>query len=291
MANPTGPEGEHPSTYLVQDRSSQDEFERVRIQGELVTASMGGPLPEQPRPETIHSVLDVGCGAGDWLLEVAATYPNVTTLVGIDISSKMLTYARTRAEAHQIGKRVDFQVMDALRMLEFPSNTFELVNMRFVSSFLRKWDWAKLLQEVIRVSRPKGIIRITEGQVIQEGNSPALLQLGQLLLQATQQAGHTFSQEGNGVTEELIELLTRHGLRQVQTRPYTLIYRFGTPAWQAYYDDTVRASRTFLPFLRKWISVPDNYEELCQQAFAEMRQPDFVGSWKVLTVWGIAPPA
>jgi SAM-dependent methyltransferase len=130
MANPTGPQGEHPSTYLVQDRSSQDEFERVRIQGELVTASMGGPLPEQPRPETIHSVLDVGCGAGDWLLEVAATYPNITTLVGIDISSKMLAYARTRAEAHQIGKRVDFQVMDALRMLEFPSNTFELVNMR-----------------------------------------------------------------------------------------------------------------------------------------------------------------
>jgi hypothetical protein len=35
----------------------------------------------------------------------------------------------------------------------------------------------------------------------------------------------------------------------------------------------------------KWLRVVD-YEKLCQQALDEMQQPDFVGTWKLLTIWG-----
>jgi ubiquinone/menaquinone biosynthesis C-methylase UbiE len=289
MATPIDPQGEHPSTYIVQDSSNQNELARVRIQGEMVTAGMGGPLPEQSDPATFRQVLDVGCGAGDWLIELAATYSTMTRLVGVDVSAKMITYARAQAEAHHSGERVEFQVMDALRMLEFPSATFDLVNIRFGSSFLRQWDWPKLLQEFRRVSRPGGVIRITEGEVVQESSSPTMLRLLQIFLQATRRAGHTFSPESNGVTKELACVLARHGFQHVQTRAHVLEYRSGTPEWQLYYDDTSRAIHTFLPFLRKWASVPDNYEELCQQALSEMRQPDFVANWSLLTVWGTTP--
>ena len=201
----------------------------------------------------------------------------------------MIAYARAQAEAHQCSERVEFHVMDALRVLEFPSDTFDLVNMRFGSSFLRKWDWPKLLQEFQRVSHPGGIIRCTEGQVVQECSSPAMLQILQLFLQATRQAGLTFTPQSNGVTKELADVLTRYGFQNVQTRPYTIEYRAGTPEWQSYYDDSSRGLRTFLPFLRKWTSVPNNYEELCQQALDEMRQPDFVAIWPLLTAWGTTP--
>lgn len=289
MSTPIDPQREHPSTYIVQDRSNQDELARVRIQGEMVTAGMGGPLPEQSDPAAFRQVLDVACGAGDWLIELAATYSTMTRLAGVDVSAKMITYARAQAEAHHAGEQVEFQVMDALRMLEFPSATFDLVNMRFGSSFLRQWDWPKLLQEFRRVARPGGMIRITEGEVVQESSSPTLLRLGQIFLQATRQAGHTFSPESNGVTKELAGVLAQYGLQNVQTRSHVLEYRIGTPEWQSYYDDTSRASHTFLPFLRKWANVPDNYEELCQQALSEMRQPDFVATWSLLTVWGTTP--
>lgn len=289
MSTPTNPQREHPSTYIVQDRSNQDELDRVRIQGELVTASMGGPLPEQANPEALRRVLDVGCGAGDWLIELATTYPSITHLVGVDVSAKMIAYARAQAEAHQCSERVEFHVMDALRVLEFPPGAFDLVNMRFGSSFLRKWDWPKLLQEFQQVSRPGGIVRCTEGQVVQETSSPAMLRILNLFLQATRQAGLTFTPESNGVTKELADVLTRHGFQKVQTRSYTLEYHAGTPEWQSYYDDSSRGLRTFLPFLRKWTSVPDNYDELCQQALNEMRQPDFVAVWPLLTAWGTTP--
>jgi ubiquinone/menaquinone biosynthesis C-methylase UbiE len=131
MSTPTDPRREHPSTYVVQDRSNEEELTRLQVQDQLVTASMGGVLPEQPDPTIFQRVLDVGCGTGGWLIEVAKTYPSISLLVGVDISSKMLDHARTQAEAQQVSDRVQFRAMDALRMLEFPAKSFELVNQRF----------------------------------------------------------------------------------------------------------------------------------------------------------------
>src|SRR5579859_2675340 len=122
---------EQPSAYFVQDRSSEEEMIRLHLQDQMLTASMGGVLPEQTDLARFRRVLDVGCGTGDWLIEVAKTYPSISLLIGVDISSKMLDYARTQAEAQQVSDRVQFRAMDALRMLEFPANSFELVNQRF----------------------------------------------------------------------------------------------------------------------------------------------------------------
>src|SRR2546427_6992082 len=144
---------EHPSTYFVQDRSNLDEMTRLQIQDQLLTAGMGGVLPEQADPARLQSVIDVGCGTGGWLIEVANTYPGIPRLVGVDISSKMLDSARTLAEAQGVSGRVEFYAMDALRMLEFPDNSFDLVNHRVAMSWLRKWDWPKLFREYLRVCR------------------------------------------------------------------------------------------------------------------------------------------
>jgi ubiquinone/menaquinone biosynthesis C-methylase UbiE len=172
MSTPTNPRREHPSTYVVQDRSIE-ELTRLQIQDQLVTASMGGVLPEQPNPTIFQRVLDVGCGTGGWLIEIAKAYPSVTQLVGVDISEKILEYARAQAVAQQVSDRVQFRAMDALRMLEFPANSFDLVNQRFGMSYLRTWDWPKLLHEFQRVARPDGVIRLTEADMIIQSTSMA----------------------------------------------------------------------------------------------------------------------
>jgi ubiquinone/menaquinone biosynthesis C-methylase UbiE len=133
------PHREHPSTYFVQDRDNQEELVRLQLQDQMVTTSMGGVLAEQPDPARFKRVLDIGCGTGGWLIETAKAYPGMTRLFGIDISGKMLDYARTQAKAHQVTDRVEFLLMDALRMLEFLNGFFDLVNMRLVQSFLRIW--------------------------------------------------------------------------------------------------------------------------------------------------------
>src|SRR5258708_2159368 len=158
------PQNEHPTTYFVQDRSSQDELNRLKAQDQMLTTGMGGVLPEQSDPITFQHVLDVGCGTGGWLIEVAKTSPSMTRLVGVDVSERMLEYARGQAATQGVSDRVEFHVMDALRMLEFPANSFDLINQRLGQGYLRTWDWRKLLQEYQRVGRPGGVVRITESE-------------------------------------------------------------------------------------------------------------------------------
>ena len=288
MSTPTNPRREHPSTYFVQDRSSEEEITRLLIQDQMITAGMGGVLPEQPDPAIFQRMLDVGCGPGGWLIEAARTYPSMNLLVGVDVSSRMVECARAQAIAQQVSDRVEFHTMDALRMLEFPSDSFDLVNQRAGGSYLRTWDLPKLLSEFQRITRKGGVIRLTEANII-ESTSPALTRHSYLLFQAFCQAGHFFTKDWKGLTSELAHLLQKSGLQNVQTRSFTLEYRGGTAEGQRFAEDMRRFFRTIAPFLRRWSWVPEDYQDLCQQALHEMQQPDFVATWGMLTAWGRVP--
>ena len=74
---------ELPNTYFVQDRSNEDEFARLRVLDRMLTTGMGGVLPEQPDPTRFKRVLDVGCGAGGWLIETAVSQVNCTWITAI----------------------------------------------------------------------------------------------------------------------------------------------------------------------------------------------------------------
>jgi ubiquinone/menaquinone biosynthesis C-methylase UbiE len=281
--------GEKPSTYAVQDRSNREELTRLQVQDQMVTIGMGGVLPEQSAPLLFQQILDVGCGPGGWLIETAKTYPNISRLVGIDISQTMLAFAQEQAATQGVGEKVEFQVMDALQRLAFPDAQFDLVNLRFAQSWLRTWDWPGVLQEFRRITRPGGVIRLTESD-FWEGNTPAFQQLNAPWPEAAHRAGLYFTPERTGVTSHLADLLTQHSVQQVQTRAYRLEFRAGTPEGQHFFEDVRLGARTGLPFLRKWGKAPDQYEELYQQMLQEMEQPDFVATWDLLTVWGTRPP-
>ncbi len=276
---------EHPSTYFVQDRSNNEEMTRLQIQDRMLTASMGGVLPEQHDPTRFGRVLDVGCGTGGWLIEAARTYPTMTHLVGVDVSKTMIDYARAQAEAQGVADRVEFRVMDALRMLEFPRAYFDLINQRLGVSYLRIWDWPKLLSEYQRIGKQDAVIRITESDIA-HGNSASFTELSDLFLQTLYKAGHLEAPEMNATINMLASLLHQHGIKDVQTRQYDLTYPAGTPEGQAFYQDMQRFFRTLVPFLRKWTRMPDNYDAIYQSAFAEMQQPGFIGAWTLITAWG-----
>lgn len=292
--NSPDPRQHYQNTYFVQDHSNQDERTRLAVQDQMLTTGMGGVLPEQPDPASFQRVLDVGCGTGGWLIEVAKTYPAITQLFGIDANNYPLEYARTQAEAELVHNRVEFRTMDALLILEFPQRYFDLVNMRFATPFMRTWDWAKLLTEMLRVTRPGGIIRLTEYERI-TSSSPALVRLLEMAGDAFYRAGHLFSKgttgdtfsEGTvGVAKDLERLLRQYKIQNIQTHRSSQEPPFGTPGSESFAEDLRLGLRTIVPFLRKWGCLTDDYETLYQAMLAAMQQQDYVASWSLLTAWG-----
>jgi ubiquinone/menaquinone biosynthesis C-methylase UbiE len=278
---------DHPRTYFVQDRKNKKEFTRLALQDEMITAAMGGILPEQPDPTALRRVLDVGCGTAGWLIEAARTYP-IMSLVGIDISQRMIEYARAQAQACHVDHRIEFHVMDALQTLDFPTASFDLVNLRLSSSFVRTWDWPKILTELLRVTCPSEVVRVTDCQFFQS-NSPALTQLNEMLVCALFRAGHQFTQEMTGLTSRLAQMLEQYGCEQVQIKAYAIEYPAGTVEGEVFYEDMKLFFQTIRPFIQKWSCAARDYEVIYQQALGEMHQPDFHATWSFLTAWGRKP--
>ena len=101
-------------------------------------------------------VLDVGSGAGEFLIEVASAVDSVTA-VGIDVSKVMVETAASRAQS--AGVDLKFQVGDAQR-LDFPTDLFDCVNCSRVLVHLE--DPAAAVAEMARVLKPGGRVAIIE---------------------------------------------------------------------------------------------------------------------------------
>ena len=279
---------ENQSTYVIYDNQQKNEILRLTEQDSTVTRGMGGVLAEQADPAAFQHILDVACGPGSWIIEAAQMYPNIS-FVGIDINPHMIEYARAQAEAKHLADRVEFAVVDVLKPLAFSDTSFDLVNLRFGISFTRTWDWPGLFSELLRVTRPGGIIRITDSELITPSTSPATARLQEMVICAFFRAGHLFAQESTGLIAHLKPLFTQYGVQQIQEKPHPLKFQAGTAEGQVYRDDMLRVYQAIVPFLQKWGCYDQEYDAIYQQARREMEQPDFHVTWNLLTVWGKKP--
>jgi ubiquinone/menaquinone biosynthesis C-methylase UbiE len=255
----------------------------------MITNAMGGVFPEQSDPTRFHHVLDVGCGPGGWAIEVAKSFPE-TRIVGIDISDEMVQHACTQAQKQHVNQQVEFRVMDALGPLAFPDTCFDLVNLRYGFSFIRVWDWANVLSELLRVTSLGGIIRLIEPEFLQESNCPTWRHLNEILLSALFRAGHLSTETSTGTTAHLAPLLQRYGCLHVQTKLYALEYRGKTEAGEAYYQDLFHMLQIIPPFLKKWGCLPEDYDALCLRALKEVHHRDFHATLCFQCAWGTKPP-
>lgn len=116
--------------------------------GALVDQVEKEPVYAFLEPAPGEQILDVGCGTGNFSLELARLGVRVT---GIDISEAMLAVARRKAEAEGLG--VEFIKADAMRLL-FAADSFDKVVSVTALEFAP--DLREALKECYRVLRPGG---------------------------------------------------------------------------------------------------------------------------------------
>jgi ubiquinone/menaquinone biosynthesis C-methylase UbiE len=277
------------NTYVI-DAEDAMEMARLLNQDVLITRLMGGLFPERSdNLENIDAILDIASGPGGWVLGVAREYPEIK-VIGIDISERMVTYAHAHTVARSL-HNASFQVMDAMKPLNFPDASFDLVNARTLFAVMNAETWPKLLQEMMRVCRPAGTLRLTEGELTLS-NSPALEKFNSLFLRAFQMTGRTFLPDGRnlGITTALGRFLSDAGCQNVQRNLFTIDFSSGTEAHEGWYQDIMIGFELASPFLLKLnLLSKQEFELLHQQLIGELLSKDFCGLGFGLTAWGNKP--
>ncbi|MHB8424586.1 MAG: class I SAM-dependent methyltransferase [Gammaproteobacteria bacterium] len=100
------------------------------------------------------SVLDVGCGTGEFTARMAEFLPKASVL-GIEILPEHVAYARQR-HAH-LAPRLEFRAGDGFA-LEFPDASFDFVACRHMLQSVPEAQ--RVIAELIRVTRPGGRLHL-----------------------------------------------------------------------------------------------------------------------------------
>ena len=99
----------------------------------------------------IKSVLDIGCGRGDLLIEMGEQLGKNATLVGIDSMKRSIDHAVEKTSGDE---RFSFKLEDIETGLGFCDNTFDIVLCNDVLECIK--DQENLLKETYRVLKPGG---------------------------------------------------------------------------------------------------------------------------------------
>lgn len=275
--------------YILGDSST--EGVHLIEQDQNFNTSMGGLLPEQTEEalQHFHHVLDLACGPGGWALELAQAHAHMQ-VTGMDISSHMIEYANVQARASGLDN-ARFKVGNITEPLDFPDESFDLVNTRHIEEVIPFTAFPPLFQEIYRVTRRGGLIRIT-GSEWGVTNSFAYETLMRQLLRASRIVGLDFSADGRniGIAPWLRRFLREVGCVNIQERPSFLDCSAGAKLHDSGYRDLTLAFELMQPFLvGVGVTAPQEFEDLKQRLSVEMLEDSFRGIIYTLTAWGQKP--
>ncbi|CAG8610562.1 11590_t:CDS:2, partial [Ambispora leptoticha] len=148
-----------PADIEEDDRIHQQHFALKHICGGNYTA----PIQDIIKPGS--RILDLGCGPGQWTLEIAQEFP-YAQVYGIDISANFPTSIKP-LNSH-------FIVGDVTEGLPWEDNYFDFVWIRYLFVGIKDADWQNLYREVKRVLKPGGILEHHECDGLTENPGPKL---------------------------------------------------------------------------------------------------------------------
>ena len=163
-------------------------------------------------------MLDIGCGSGRWVREMAGEFPGAR-VVGLDMASPDESNPATSgvfAASNARLRSYAFVQHNALEPLAFAPNSFDLTHMRQMTRDLPVAAWPRVVGEMARVTTFGGWVELAEGDLVHNGG-PALEAMQRWALQAWQQHGLD-----PRVCSKLGDLLHRLSLNDIRMRTVEL---------------------------------------------------------------------
>ncbi len=259
---------------------------RLFDQNRLINEYMGGLFPQDIDPSTIEDVLDLACGPGGWVQDIAFAH-RAMQVMGVDSSQAMLDYARALTRVQGLDN-ASYRRMDIRQPLDFTDASFDFVNVRFLVGVLSPGDWPALLAECKRVLKPGGIIRLVEAEW-PDTTSPAVQHLGRIVIGALEHLGRSYGPDGQhlGVMGRLVPLLRDTGLTQVRSRTVEVPFTTGLISMHPIMALLRTALYLMEPSLLRWeVVTKEEFEALLEQMELETISQDFRGTLRIGEAWG-----
>jgi ubiquinone/menaquinone biosynthesis C-methylase UbiE len=271
------------------DAESAIEMGRLTRQAQLITRYVG-LYPEQIKLAAGQTILDIGCGPGEWVVEMAVRHPTCE-IVGLDISQRMVEYARSYSRVHRLSN-TRFLVGDARQLLPLPDQSFDMINARVIMSFQSVTTWPVFLSECYRLLRPGGIMCSTEVDNLGITSSRALARYSELLTSYNRKGQHCFTEEGPNMGIQAVQahLFQQSGFVDIKQQMYVLNYSSGMAAFPLVVDNFATAMSLLEPaLLREQLIDRHGLMNLHTEVLAEMHMDNFCAIWPFQAVWGGKP--
>jgi len=276
---------------IIRDNSLV-ELERLFNKRILLKNTLGSLVPgiNEAKIQDFHEVLEIGCGPGSWVLEMAQSYyASGIQVMGIDSNTVALAYARKQAANLKLDNTIFLQV-DHLSgpFTSFPSGSFDLISAQFLNKKLFPQQWAGLFHECRRLLKPGGMLRVTEFEM-GISNAPAHEELIDLWIQAMRVTGRSLSPTNRhlGLLCELLPMLQEARFHHTVMLSTMINYSKGAPMHTEWVKDYLIMSQIALPLLVELeLVTQERAEMLSLQQIDELDMLSFHAILPVVTVWG-----
>ncbi|GEM_PF-6280338 len=141
---------------------SKGKTEQNRLAGQhwLFFAATGAnyfaPLSRGPR-----TILDVGCGPGIWMFEIARRFKQAR-IYGFDTDKASFERQVTRHFKSGLPHRFNFEVASALAPFPYEDKQFDFTHSRCLSPFVPIGRWPQIIDQMVRVTQPGGYVESVE---------------------------------------------------------------------------------------------------------------------------------
>jgi ubiquinone/menaquinone biosynthesis C-methylase UbiE len=265
------------STTAAQD---QREVERLLWQQQLLSRLIGGPLPRSVIVPQEGRVLDVGCGTGTWVCEMAHRYPSLE-IIGIDNNASSIQQAQTLARdlPNATFLRRDMYHLEGEHL---EAATFSLIHMRFLADDVLNEGYPQLLQRMTRLLKVGGRLISCEAE-LPLTSSRACDWLEAMLLRALIRQNRALAGGMTlriGIVAWMLYWQWQAGLVLKDEQTYQLRISYGTKAHKAFCEQALRLGEQIRPLLvQAGVASDEQCKEVCQLMQREIQQWTFCGAW------------
>ncbi len=271
--------------------TAASEVARVFFGHPYMIEALGSLLPSLVDVRNAQRVLDVGCGNGEWARRLARAHPHIH-IIGIDTSLNLIQEAVKRATEEGVNS-LSFYQFGTAQALHFPSESFDIVHVHSLASFISTAMWSRILDEMIRLLKIGGWLNIVD---YEHGttSSQAFNRLAAMGMAGVRALGGSIAPASptRGAAARLYGFLVDAGLIDVAYSVHALDYGVNSsPGTKAFLDDFMVDIMNFRPFvLQLGLTDGATFDALLAQTRVDFYQPDSCGYAYLISAVGRKEP-